>query len=414
MGRHRLSHVSLPDGRNINYSLKKRGKLLRIVFNGPDGRRQELSTGRTVVGEARDAAKRLIPEAFATKETPKALTQVTWDDAIKHLQGTPDLRPDSIRGYLCALNALRKMFPDLAGPADVTTEIAHQFKRGYLNGTYTRGKASDSKTYKRTATSCASYLRALRSLWKKHFKPHGLVKENPWLDVPYPNAPKGKRVRVPSEEVIRNFFIWLIKEYPTWELPRLWVTVKMLAGCRTLDLCKVRSFELSGKSLLLSGEVTKTREARTVKLPDDVAADLRRLAGPTWLWEQSLADTKQYRPAPKIKAKTEYSPSTWRWTMQNLFKEFNEGRPKEARLRPHDLRARTMTMVADITKSVDQTASEMGVNRQTAQHYIDSKKVSYGSDTLYNLADKLRGETANTGSDEVTSRIMHNSCSIPD
>ena len=195
---------------------------------------------------------------------------------------TSDLRPDSIRGYKTAVAALRRTVPGLTGPAGVTAEVAHRFKREFLSGTYARGKASDARTYKRSPTSCRSYQRSLRSLWSKHFKPLGYIKDNPWLDVPYPNTPRGRRVRVPSEEVVNEFFAWLAKKHPGWDLPRLFVTVKMLAGCRTLDLCKAKTADLGRDSLTLAAEATKTREARTVPLPADVVADLRRAAGPKW------------------------------------------------------------------------------------------------------------------------------------
>ena len=36
------------------------------------------------------------------------------------------------------------------------------------------------------------------------------------------------------------------------------------------------------------------------------------------------------------------------------------------------------------------TAREMGVNPQTAQHYIDTEIAFEGSDVLHNLSEKLR------------------------
>ncbi|MFO0800027.1 MAG: hypothetical protein U0804_21350 [Gemmataceae bacterium] len=146
-------------------------------------------------------------------------------------------------------------------------------------------------------------------------RPLGHVKDNPWLDVPYPNAPRGKRVRVPEEDTVTAFFKWLAAKHPGWELPRLFVRVKMLAGCRTIELCELMSADLDGDQLTMSAEVTKTRTARTVPLPADVAAELQRVAAPVWLWERSLEESKLYRPNPKSKAKSAYAPSTWRWTV---------------------------------------------------------------------------------------------------
>ena len=81
--------------------------------------------------------------------------------------------------------------------------------------------------------------------------------------------------------------------------------VKMLAGCRTLDLCKVKTSDLRPDGLVLSSEVTKTREARTVELPADVMASLRAVAGPVWLWERASTECVRYRPSPKVIARGE-------------------------------------------------------------------------------------------------------------
>src|SRR5262249_61326618 len=130
----------------------------------------------------------------------------------------PALRPDPVRAYATAVKALRRVFPKLAGPADLTEPMAHEFKEEMLARTFTRGKASDAKQHDRKATTCATYLRSLRSLWSKHFKALRYVKENPWREVPYPNLPKSKRVRVPQEEDVNEFFAWLEKKHPGWEV----------------------------------------------------------------------------------------------------------------------------------------------------------------------------------------------------
>lgn len=389
MGRQAQHTHALPDGTEVGYSLTERPGGYRVRFVGPDGSRVERATGCQTKAQARQAATDIIVEAYRPV-MPAEPSHATWDTVLDELDQTPDLRPESIRAYRTAVKALRKVLPTVAGPVGVTAPMAHRFKREFLAGTYTRGRASDAKTYKRSPTSCTTYLRCLRSLWSKHFRPLGHVRENPWLDVPYPNAPRGKRVRVPEEDTVTGFFQWLAAKHPGWELPRLFVQVKMLAGCRTLDLCRARTADLGADTLTLTAEATKTREPRTVPLPADVAADLRRVAGPTWLWERSLEESKLHRPNPKTKTKSAYSPSTWRWTVQNLFREFNAGRAGQPRLRPHDLRARAFTVVAAATQSVDATARAMGADPQTARHYLDAAKAFDGSGILKQAANLLR------------------------
>ncbi len=389
MGRQAQHTHALPDGTEVGYSLTERPGGYRVRFAGPDGTRVERSTGCRTKALARQAATDIITEAYRPV-MPAEPSHATWETVLAELDKTPDLRPESIRSYRTAVKALRKLLPGVVSPADVTTILAHRFKREFLAGTYSRGRASDATKYKRSPTSCTTYLRCLRSLWSKHFRPLGYVKENPWLDVPYPNAPRGKRVRVPEEVVVTAFFRWLAEKHPEWETPRLFVQVKMLAGCRTIDLCKLKSADLDGDQLKMSAEVTKTRTARTVPLPADVAADLRRVAGPTWLWEQSLEESKRFRPNPRMKSRATYDPSTWRWTIQNLFREFNAGRAGKTRLRPHDLRARAFTVVAAATQSVDATARAMGADPQTARLYVDHAKAFDGAGILKDAASLLR------------------------
>lgn len=140
------------------------------------------------MGKARGIAHDIINGAFAPERVAPA-QRSPWSAAIADLEATPDLRPESIRAYKTAITAVRSLFPDLTGPADVTEEIATRFKREFLAGTFKRGKADNPTAYKRSPTTCATLLRSLRSLWTKHFRPFGQVTANSWREVPFPNAP---------------------------------------------------------------------------------------------------------------------------------------------------------------------------------------------------------------------------------
>ena len=380
MGRQADNTVVLKSGARVGYSLTDRPGGYRARFIAPAGKRVERATGCTKVGEARLAAEAIIQAEYVPPADATAYT--TWADALDDLDGTPDLRPDSIRDYRTAVNAVRKLFPELPGPAAVTPAIATRFPAACLNSRYRRGRASDAAAYKRSPTSVNSYLRSLRSLWGKHWKPKGYVTSNPWKDAAYLNAPRGKRVRVPAEDAVAAFFDWLAARHPGWNLPRLFVTVKMLAGCRTMDLCKTLTADLGADSLTLAAEATKTREARTVPLPADVLAELRRHAGPTFLWERAAIEGRKYRPGSRDGHPDGFRPAAWQTTVQNLFREFNKGRAAADRVRPHDLRARAITLVAAATQSVDATAQAMGVDPQTARHYLDARKAFDGSAVL--------------------------------
>lgn len=289
---------------------------------------------------------------------------------------------------MTAVKAVRAII-DTKGPNDITVELAHKFKREFLTGTYARGGEPDAAQYKRSPTSCTTYLRSLRSLWQRHWKPAGFVRSNPWLEVPYPNVPKGKRVRLPEETSVTDLLAWLAERFPEWELPALFVQTKLVAGCRTLDLCKTRSDALVGNELFHTAEVTKTRTPRTIPLPLELAARLHQIKASVYLWERSVAESKIHHHSVRTHGQVDYRPETWRNTIQNLFKEFNEGRAKKDRVRPHDLRARAITMVAAATGSVDATAEALGVDPQTARHHLDAAKAFHGSEIMKKLGAVL-------------------------
>ena len=113
--------------------------------------------------------------------------------------------------------------------------------------------------------------------------------------------------------------------------------------------------------------------------------------GTTWLWERSVAESKIHRAANTPKARGDYQPTTWKHTIENIFREFNAGRDPKARVRPHDLRARGMTMLAIGTGSADAVAEAVGCDVQTARHYIDASKSHNGMEILRRMAPILRG-----------------------
>lgn len=344
----------LEDGRSVGASFKVRKGYFRVQFPHPTvpGKYVEAATGVEVPPKFNPKKQKPPPDAFneASKIIARHyrptlvpdLKKTTWDEAIDHLKRTPDLRPDSIRAYQCAIGAVRLVL-DTGGPGDITERLANQFKRDFLAGTYKRSDASDAASYSRSPTTCNTYLRAMRSLWNKHLKSAGFVTGNPWKEVAYANAPKPKRVRLPQEDAVQALLGWLGVRHTGWDTPRLFIETKLVAGCRTLDLCKVKSEDLDGTTLTITAQASKTREARSVPLPPVLAAKLHLIKGPTWLWECTVAESKEHRPATRTHAQTEYQPGTWRWTVQNLFREFNAGRAKKDKVRPHDLRARAIT-----------------------------------------------------------------------
>ncbi len=360
----------------VGYALIDRGtkgkKLYRVRFRNRDGDLRERSTECSIKADAHNEATKIIEKEYEQKK--ENTKTKTWDEAIELIRKIGDLRDDSKKQYAKVLRAVRDTLKNTKGPKDISLENAVEFKNTYMSQPYRRSKKENAKEYERSKESCRSYIRSLRSIWEKHFGPIGLVEGNVWLQVAYPNVLKKKRVRVPKEETIQKFLQWVENKYPKWRTLRLYLEVKMISGCRTLDLCKIKSSALQDGYLVFEGTVTKTREERKVKLAPEMYAELEKLSGPTWLWERCAVESMQYRPSKKIANESPFRPEPWRHTIQNLFREFNEGKAKEDQVRAHDLRARAITLVVKQVGSVDLAAKIIGVTPQTVRHYLDADK----------------------------------------
>jgi integrase len=194
-------------------------------------------------------------------------------------------------------------------------------------------------------------LRRLSGLWG-HLKRLGYTKGNPWEDIPRPTVPKKTPV-IPTDDDVARFFAWLETTLPGWALPRLFVEVKALSGCRLNDLCQARSAQLDPAALTLAilAEQDKTHRERVIPLPEDLVRELVAIQGPTYLWERYNADARTYRHGTK--SRDEFSPAYFYNAMKGLFRAYAKAGGK---LRSHGLRKRAITLTTLATQSVDATA----------------------------------------------------------
>lgn len=170
-----------------------------------------------------------------------------------------------------------------------------------------------------------------------------------------------------------------------------YMAVKAYVGCRTMDLCALRSDQLRDGRLTFDAAQTKTRVARSVPLPPDLYTTLDKLKGPVWLWERFADDAVTFRKNPnKGKAVLPFTPKRLYDCVGNLFAEYNRARPGLPKLRAHDLRRAALTAAA-IKFGVDRAARAMGVDPQTARaYYVDAARAFDGDSVYEGLADWWR------------------------
>lgn len=141
MARTRRGFCRLHDGRDIKFLLQKRARdpFFLVRFAGPDGRTKERSTKESALERARQAARALIDieyneEDAARRTAPGRPPKVAldWNDALAlltlHMRAA-GLASGTIEQYAIAVRQLHRLAPATSGPAEVTREMAEDFKR---------------------------------------------------------------------------------------------------------------------------------------------------------------------------------------------------------------------------------------------------------------------------------------------
>ena len=362
----------LSDGRVIGASFKIRYDIWRVQFPSPTEPKKyvEVSTGVRAIktqphADALSAAAKLVLKAYSPT-LPTDPQKTTWEEAMKDVYEHSHLRERAWQVYTSILNVFRSIILDSKGPGDVTVETAKTFKQKYQNTPFKRSHKDDAKTYKRSAKTVENAIRRLSALWEKLTPKY--VRQNVWEHIDRPQVPKTKP-QVPSEDEVNQFFDWLDARYPTWQLPRLFVEVKALSGCRLNDLCQIKSYQLDPikHTLTIKPDQDKTHRERTIPLPPDLSNALNAVKGNSYLWERYLEDSKKYRPGTRAKLRTAFTPKLMYHGMQNIFREYAE---QGGKLRSHGLRKRAITLMTMATQNIDQTAQAIGIDAQTARKYI--------------------------------------------
>ncbi|WP_439626823.1 tyrosine-type recombinase/integrase [Gemmata sp.] len=398
MGRKAKYQFTIQGGKIVGYNFKANKGHFTAVFKHPteDEKYVQHSTGvevpkgwqpwKDVPADIHTEVAKAVVKWYSPTLPPDPKT-ATWEAAMKDLEEHEHLRPRAWEVYVSILNVFRATIPGSTGPGDVTLETAKQFKKLYSTTPFKRSTKDDAKGYKRSPKTVENSLRRLSGLWEKLTPKY--VSSNPWELIDRPTVPDMQPV-VPTEDDVDNFFKWLDARYPEWNLPRLFVEVKALSGCRLNDLCQIKSDQLdpTAHTLTIRPDQDKTHRERTIPLPADLSAKLNEVKGETYLWERYLEDSKKWRPGTRSKFREQFEPKLMYHGMQNIFREYAE---QGGKLRSHGLRKRAITLMTLATQNVDQTAAAIGVSAQTARkHYLEAKRAFDGAELLKKMADVLR------------------------
>ncbi len=171
----------------------------------------------------------------------------------------------------------------------------------------------------------------------------------------------------------------------------VFLRVKSLAGCRTLDLCSVEAKQFKMGTLTITHDQDKTARERQIPLPTGLANRLETIRGKVFLWERYTPETQER----DSRATAEFRPELLAMAVRRLFVQYAEKFPDRTHLRPHDLRRRAITLTVKATGSIDAAAAALGVRADTAsRHYLDSAKAFDSAELMRKMAGVLLPQTA--------------------
>lgn len=391
-----MPHICvLGDGRRVPFSLKRRERdpFYLVCFRSPKGTRLEKSTKEVNQKRAVEAAGPVIRQEYE----PKALALwITWDEAVDRLTkalNENNNKARTLKDYLSTIRVVREAYPESRGPQDITSPLAKQFKTRYQAAT-------------KSAYTVANRLNKLSVIWNKWFiETLELLTANPWEDVPPPKLEK-LTPRLLTLEEIEAFLTWLDRRWYGWQTPRLFFTVKGMVGCRLGELCSLRSTQLQDGRIVFPPDATKGRKERKALLPADIFAELKKVAGPVYLWERYTDARREIltkRKQSKASRVRPFDPIRLeRWMqkqIQRYLKENRQAKPFSA----HDFRRQAMTAAYQAGVSLDRASTAFGCNPNTMRaFYLSLDETAIADEVLGKIQAKMMEEMqqAMTGTEQ--------------
>ncbi len=387
------NYVTLKSGEHIRYAFfdNPNSPVYWVRFKGKDARYARLSTGQAKKVDAIEAAHRLIREHY--EDIPPTSDRVSWivaRDKLKAAMMADNKRPKTIKGYEETLDRLMQMFPLAKGPADISYQMAEDFKRKYAGGTFTRKPAKAGEmapAYTRAAKSLDSRIRTLKAIFG-WFKQLHLVNVNPFANVAQPEMDRHE-VKYVKQDDLADFLAWLAERYPGWRMPHLFFIVKALTACRLQDICDLHSVQLREGRLVFEADQTKNRSERSAILPADIYAELDAYKGETFLWERYPAELRVHaKGAARHYVREDFStPRLYSWIVA-LLRDYQKQTGKD--LTSHDFRKAAFTRAAEADIHPKRAAVAFDVTAETMlKYYTASEKKRTADEVLSELQTRL-------------------------
>ncbi|MCE9561175.1 MAG: tyrosine-type recombinase/integrase [Planctomycetes bacterium] len=379
--------LPLPDGRRVAASLKQKkwkendvqvsGEVWHVKFPDPlnPKKYKEATTGKRTENEAWIVAGQIVLDAYTAAGLKPTAKTITWKQVHEELKKSGGkkavkLEPSTLNMYRYATDALERTVPT-KGPSDITPEVARRFAALYESTPYTRSPKEGATKYTRKPKSVDNTIHNLSCLYSALIEKK-LASSDPFKDCPRPVLDPIE-VDIPSEAEFENFFAWV--DSLNWEVMSCFVKVKKVSGNRTKDLCKLRSdqFDPITNTITVSRTQTKTKKTRKFPISAKLSKRLNDIKGKTYLWESYTESIREHTHDPR--AATEFTTDRFHYAVRRLFESYADKFPDRARVMPHDLRRRAITLTVKACGSVEAAAEALGLTAATVRkHHLDREK----------------------------------------
>ncbi|OWK46593.1 tyrosine-type recombinase/integrase [Fimbriiglobus ruber] len=394
MGRRYDFAVDLGDGVKIPYAANPRadrGKWV-VAFDDDAGKRKKILTvhdirGKNPPAEFHEDAAKIIKAVYRPPSLFPSIKNKSWDDCLEEvITTTPNARDETIRSFRAAVKAVKETMPEMGSPLDASDENVRRFAKLWLAGT-SKQKRVSVPAKPRSPATLSYYMRALSS-FSNHLVQLGVLTRNPWYGF---KIEKGERKmkHVPTGDETTHFFAWVYSRYPAWVSLHTLLKIKLISGCRTSDVCQLKTEFLNGNLLVFPAEVVKTKTDRVFPIPDSLREDLKATAGKVHLWEGVFKDIPKFRKMSNGLPES-YSWKTVYFVLNNLCREYSDQNPDRPRMTPHGLKRRAITTAVEVIGNEDKAAHLMSVLPETARaHYLDATQVYADAPGQLKIAEAL-------------------------
>ncbi len=237
-------------------------------------------------------------------------------DAIQRAMRADNLRPSSVSDALLLFDSLRKMFPAVKRPADITRYMANEYKR----------RRAEQGMSPWTVKGDLAMLKAVFGKWLG--RECELIENNPFANVKPPRCNEPE-IRIVSADESKMLFVWMAERWSNWKLPLVYLHVAALIGWRATEIASLRTEDVMPDGhIRVTAESSKTRTQKYGWLPDTLYTELVNCGANGWAFGRFSDELRQLlinvRKTPNHAARVrEFSPKRLVGWMQDELQRFH-------------------------------------------------------------------------------------------